>query len=158
MNMPYIPSLQKQPFNPLNLIYILLALLVLLILFINLARAETLIDMPIIAQIESNNNPKAVSSEGAIGLYQITYVCLQDYNVMNDTKYTSQDLFKPEVNKEIAYWYMNFRIPQLLRHFHKPITLENCLISYNAGVGYVLNGKIPKETQNYIIKYHKLAK
>ncbi len=134
-----------------------LILLFALTLLYSTTQAQELIDMSIIARIESNNNPKAVSSEGAIGTYQITYVVLQEYNTMNDTRYTSQDLFKPEVNKEIAYWYMNIRIPQLLRHFHKPITLINLLISYNAGVGYVLSGKIPNETKQYILRYKKLA-
>ncbi len=134
----------------------LLFIFVFTLIFYSTAQAQEIVDMSIIAQIESNNNPKAVSSEGAIGTYQITYVVLQEYNVMKDAKYTSRDLFRPEVNKEIAYWYMNIRIPQMLKHFHKPITLENCLISYNAGVGYVLNGKIPKETHQYILKYKRL--
>ena len=160
MNMPYFPSLQKPHFNPFNFLFwflLILAVLMLIITFPRMVRAEELVDMSIISQIESNGNPNAVSPEGAIGTYQITYICLQEYNIMTGAKYTSRDLFKPEINKEIAFWYMLVRIPQMLKHYHKPITLENCLISYNAGISRVLSGKIPKETQNYVLRYKKLA-
>ena len=47
MNMPYVPSLQKQPrFNPLNLIYIIFAILILVLVMVRVARAEK-INLPL---------------------------------------------------------------------------------------------------------------
>ncbi len=132
---------------------------------LRIAKAE--VNMDIIAQIESNNNPKAVSSEGAIGTYQITYVVLQEYNTMMDVRYTSRDLFNPEINKEIAYWYMKVRIPQMLRHFKIYPSIKKLdlylIACYNWGIGNVYGwhksgadfNKLPKETRRYYESYVK---
>jgi soluble lytic murein transglycosylase-like protein len=82
---------------------------------------------------------------------------LQEYNNKHKHKYNPDHLFLPEINKEIARWYLNVRIPQMIKHYGKPVTKENILIAYNAGISYVKNGKmIPDETKNYIKKYWQL--
>ena len=118
------------------------------------ARAE--VDLSIIQQIESSGNPKAVSRVGAIGLYQIMPCVLQEYNQFNKTNYTRSDLFNPQINEQIAKWYLTKRIPQMLRHFGKEINTRNCIVAYNAGIRAVVKGYLPKETARYLVLYKNL--
>jgi hypothetical protein len=129
------------------------------------ARAEE-IDLNIIAEIESGNDPMAYNSRTqATGLYQITPICLADFRQNADLKEWSfakrirtDDLFDSYYNHLVANWYFYTRIPQLLRHYHKPLTLENILTAYNAGIKAVVKGYCPRETRNYIAKYKRLQK
>lgn len=122
----------------------------------NCAAAE--IDLTKISLIESSNNPAAFNkSSGARGQYQITSVCLKEWNAFHpDRVYGSEDLFDPKVNEAIADWYLNKRIPQMLKHYKRADTVENRLIAYNAGIKYVVKGlSLPAETRNYIKKYNR---
>ena len=126
---------------------------------------EILIILSIIAQIESNNNPTAYNPKTqAVGLYQITPICLKEYNSYHKTKYTKKDLFNPKINKKIAFWYLNKRIPQMLKYYGYKITVENILICYNWGIGNFIKWKqgrikkLPKETRDYLRKYFELLK
>jgi len=126
------------------------------------ARAD-IIDLNIIAQIESSDNPMAYNSRTqATGLYQITPICLADFRQNSDwsvaKRVRPEDLFDSYYNQLVANWYFYTRIPQLLRHYHKPVTLENILIAYNAGISAVVKGYCPRETKNYIAKYKRLKK
>jgi hypothetical protein len=122
------------------------------------AHAETP-NMAIIQQIESGGNPEAYNSySGARGLYQITIVVLQEYNQFNHARYTKHDLYDARINTKIATWYMRVRITQLLKAYHKPLTLVNYIKSYNAGIRSVVRGYMPEETADYIEDYQKLAK
>jgi soluble lytic murein transglycosylase-like protein len=68
------------------------------------------------------------------------------------------DLYDVKLNKKVAVWYLTRRIPQMLRAKGKPVTVENILIAYNAGIGRVVKGIKPSETRQYLKKYQKLAK
>lgn len=114
----------------------------------------TIVDMNKIYFIESSNNPKAYNKRSqAKGLGQITPIVLKEWNNFHPSNtVVEDDLFNPEVNKQIANWYMNERIPAMLKYFKKEDTAMNRLIAYNAGIARV--GKVlPKETDNYIKKY-----
>ena len=115
------------------------------------------IDMDIIAQIESSNNPRAYNKVSkATGMYQITPICLQDYNNLNKRKFKLIEMYNKDKAYIVAEWYMNERIPQLLKHFKVQDTLDNRLICYNAGISKTIKGNPPKETVNYIKKYRRL--
>ena len=118
------------------------------------------INLNVIKQIESSGNPLAYNkSSKAKGLYQITPICLEEYNNYHEKQVAPHELFVPSINEKVAKWYLNVRIPQMLRYFKKPLTTDNILISYNAGINYVVKGKrIPLETKNYINKYKKMVK
>jgi membrane-bound lytic murein transglycosylase MltF len=120
--------------------------------------AEVKIDMNAIAQIESSGNPKAFNARtGARGLYQITDICRRDYNAnARAAKYSKVDLMRPDVSRRIAEWYINKRIPQLLRALGLPDTLETRLVAYNAGAGKVKNP--PQESLEYIEKYRDILR
>lgn len=101
---------------------------------------------------ESSNNPNAYNKKsGAKGLMQITPITLADYNLENETDYLENSLFNPEVNKQIGKWYLYERIPQMLKTYKIPLTIDNILIAYNFGIGNLKRGKsLPEETLNYI--------
>jgi hypothetical protein len=144
--------------NPKFILFVILALIIAIGLCCGKVKAET-IDLSIIAKIESENNPLAYNSKsGARGLYQITAICMNDYSMYHKTGYILQDLFNPEINKKIAEWYLNIRIPFLLSHYKQETSLDNILWAYNAGIGNLVKGIKPKETRNYILRYKQLAK
>ena len=177
--------------TPLGMVVVVLAFFIItisLLSFICPAQAED-IDIPTIIQIESNGNPNAYNkSSGAIGLMQITPIVLKEYNkegiftqeIKTRRLYSLGDLYVPTINIEIGTWYINERIPQMLKAYNLLDSIDNRLIAYNWGIGNLKNwverhtsvivysGKpsksinpnhfLPKETQNYIKKYHKLIK
>ena len=135
--------------------------------------------VPIIAQIESGGNPNAYNKEsGAIGLMQITDIVLREYNKWSMKSYTvayengflvepivykTQDLFNPEINKQIGTWYLNRIWRHYLPYYKLEQSIENLLIAYNFGIGNLVKyrqGKIklPKETKDYLLKYKALEK
>ena len=135
-------------------IAIILAIILIIIAIATPARAE--VDLDKIAMIESSGNPLAWNkSDDSRGLFQITPICLKEWNNFHASKrYTMQDLWNPSINREIAEWYITKRIPQMIRHYGKPVTDENIIISFNAGISYVKSGKeIPQITKDYLRKY-----
>lgn len=111
----------------------------------------------IIEVIESNGNSFAISIKDAKGIMQVTNICLLDYNKANKTNYTESQLFIPEINKEVANWYISIRIPELLKERHLKVNVANVLICYNGGIQeairYNTRGELNEETKNYLIKY-----
>lgn len=152
------PSLKSNSIEKMNKSKRLQLALIFLLIFNSPASAKELIKMKSISLIESSNNFSAFNSRtSARGLYQITPICLKEYNNFHKVKYSEEDLFNAEINTTIASWYINERIPQMLRHYKKPITTRNILISYNAGISYVAkNKKLPEETERYIKRYEKI--
>jgi hypothetical protein len=121
------------------------------------AHAE-IINMDAIAQIESSGNPQAYNpQDGAIGLYQITPIVLKEYNNYHAQKFTREDLYNEHINFEIASWYMRVRIPQMLAYYNLPLTTENKIIAWNAGISNARKGRIPDITRQYLKKYAKLT-
>ena len=118
------------------------------------------LNMNAIKQIESGGNPNAYNKHAqAKGLYQITPICLKEYNNYHENKIKDEELFNAKLNYTIANWYITKRIPQMLKHYGKRLTNRNIIISYNAGISYVVENKdLPEETENYIIKYNKITK
>lgn len=112
------------------------------------------ISLPALAQVESAGNPRADSFLGAKfgrGLYQISDVALEDYLAYHPTRFFAfSDLYKPDVCKEVALWLLTVRIPQLIRHHGKEVTLENVLTAYNMGHVAVKRGVV---AERYIAKY-----
>ena len=140
---------------------LLLLCIIVLLLWIVPAYAEN-VNMDIIAEIESNNNPMAISCRGAEygrGMYQVSEICLIDYcNHHNVIEVDILALYDPDICFQVANWYMNTRIPQMLKHYGFSDTISNRLAAYNWGIGNMTKGlPMPKETKNYIEKYYRLV-
>lgn len=142
---------------------ILFVALILLFLFCNKAQAQNIpcpaVDLDIIATIESSNNPLAYNKKsGAVGMYQITPICLKEYNAYHRGKEIALNgLYSPQVARLVADWYINHRIPQMLRFYGLNDNITNRLWGYNAGIGRVKQGFMPEETRNYIAKYERMV-
>lgn len=111
-----------------------------------------------IINIESHGNARAYNKgSGARGLCQITPICLKEWNNFHKSEqYSLDDLWNAEINKRIATWYLEIRIPQMLKHFGLEINYRNIIICYNAGINYLVKNKPLKvETINYIKKYER---
>lgn len=108
-----------------------------------------------LAEIESHNNPLAVSSRKAIGIFQITRPCLSDVNAYLNTNYSLLDCFNPRINYTVAYTYISFVLPKYFLHYNIPLTTTNILWAYNAGIGRIVRGEMPAETKKYIERYYE---
>lgn len=93
-----------------------------------------------IITVESNNNPKAVSSDGAIGLMQLMPKTAERYGASN--------LYNPAENIQAGAKYLH----HLMQRFDGNLSLA--LAAYNAGEGAVIShgNHIPPypETRQYI--------
>lgn len=113
------------------------------------------IDLSAIAQIESSGNPKAIGDGGkALGKFQLHKAVVDEYNRFHNASYLHKNALDAHISEQIASWYLHKRIPQLLRHFKQPITLENVLTAYNMGIGNVIKGK---RATRYINRYRRLT-
>lgn len=79
---------------------------------------------------ESTGNAGTINTsgggKGAYGLMQVREPALIDYNLANGTKYTMQDLLRPDIGIDVGAWYLG---QQLDRH-QEP---SKALIAYNQG-------------------------
>jgi hypothetical protein len=130
------------------------------------AHAEPVLDLGAIKTIESQGDPSAVNvATGCYGLYQISAICLEDFNQYHGSGYAIEDLFKPAVNEMIASWYFG-RIKEMLISYGVPVNLTTLIASYNWGIGHVVawakNGmrfeELPAETRRYIKMYLGLTR
>ena len=97
-----------------------------------------------VIKVESNYNPNAVSSKGALGLMQLVPSTARRFGVAN--------VFNPEQNIEGGARYLKY----LLDLFNNDYRLA--LAAYNAGEGAVLKyGDVPPyaETRNYLVQVRK---
>ncbi len=101
-----------------------------------------------VAQVESNFNPNAVSSKGAIGVMQIMpRTALYEYGI------TKERLFNPETNIKIGIKFLN----HLITKYNGRVDIA--LSHYNGGsaVGKWPNLQIIPATYNYVIKVLKIS-
>ena len=122
-----------------------------------------IIELAILIMLESSGNPNAHNKKSdARGLCQITQPVLEEFNHYVGSGYGAKDLFNPQINRRIARWYLGKRIPEMLKVFDMPITLDNVLICWNAGIQYCVTARItgkgwlPEETKQFIKRYKEV--
>ena len=123
------------------------------------AWAGPMIDLGIIAKIESSGKEGAINKgEQAYGLYQIRQGVIDNYNKLSGSRrrYKLEDMLDHDKAYTVANWYLHDRIPAMLRHFKLPVTKERVLWAYNAGIKAVLEGRMPKKTVKYLNDYHNM--
>jgi len=91
-----------------------------------------------VIRVESNFDPDAVSTSGAMGLMQIMQGTARCYNM--------RDPLDPEENIRVG----TAHLASLLRHFKNDVPLA--LAAYHAGLGRVKGGRIPpiRSTIDYV--------
>lgn len=95
------------------------------------------------AYTESRLRPDIVNSKGAYGLFQIMQPALDDYNRVNKTNYTLEDMKNADNNIKVRNWYMNYL--SNLGFINKgdiqsdSVEMYKVLASFNAGAGNVKN-------------------
>jgi hypothetical protein len=81
------------------------------------------------ASIESDFSLRAVNqNSGAIGIFQIMPICLEEYNAYHQKKFTMHELINLETSFEVAMWYIN----RLKTHYKVPFNEENPYYLYTA--------------------------
>ena len=118
------------------------------------------IDLQIIAKIESSNNPLAYNQRsGARGMYQFRKIAWLDVqqNFPELAKYPFSYAYKPQVARLFAKAYFVL-VDRYLRHYGLKTSLSNQLLCYNQGIGLTRKGIVSKESANYILKYQRLVK
>ena len=131
-------------------------ILIVLIVLLVIVPTQAQINLDTIEHIESNGNPRAVGSSGERGLYQIMPITLKEYNNYHQRDFSAKELFDPNVNHKIAKWYIEERIPEMLKYYNKKVSTKNILWAYNAGIGRVVDGIMPETTKDYISKYFRI--
>lgn len=94
--------------------------------------------LPGVLDQESKGRRYAVSTKGAIGLYQIMPKTAEMYG------YSREDMFDPVKNEDVARQYLGM----LLEKYRGNAFLA--LAAYNAGPGNVDHGILPTETSKYV--------
>ncbi|MCX6353599.1 MAG: lytic transglycosylase domain-containing protein [Candidatus Aureabacteria bacterium] len=155
-------SLQKHGIDAVQLTLIAISSLVLCLL--SHAHAEVAIDLKAIQTIESNGNPSAFNPRTrCYGLYQISEICLKEFNQSKGTMYRPGDLFDPHTNEMIALWYFA-RLQQIPDRYNIRCSITTLIASYTWGIGNVVKwhrsgavfGDLPHATRCYIKRYHTL--
>ena len=131
--------------------------LVTILLIIAVGVTAQAINMEAIKQIESGGDPNAVGKAGEVGLYQIMPIVRKSYNQRTGHNYSRSDLFDPEINYQIADWYLHERIPEMLRYYEIEVNVTNIIWAYNAGIARVRDGIMPDITERYIEKYLEIV-
>lgn len=117
------------------------------------------IDYNAISWIESKHNQYAhrhVGQDESWGEYQITRCVLKEYNQYHNMAYIGTDMYNKKLCFKVAYWYFMRRIPQLLRYYGTPDTLDNRLVAYNGGIRAAIHHHLSRITKRYIKQYHAL--
>jgi hypothetical protein len=91
----------------------------------------------------------------ATGLFQITPICLADFNRYNRSAYTMYDMYDVEMNFEVSMWYINRLITYYKVPKDDPYTLYSV---YNMGPGnYLMGTPIPGNiTHRYNLQAEKI--
>lgn len=118
------------------------------------------IDISKINQIESSGIGDRIGDNGkAFGINQIHLPVLQEFNQHTGNSFTQDDLMHVGKNNQVADWYYNKRIPQMLKAYKIPDSVENRISAYNYGIGNTVKSfrqklQLPKTTKEYIRKYN----
>lgn len=115
-------------------------------------------DLDVVAHIESNNNPRAVSRCGALGLCQVMPSTWKEHAKKGER------WSNPRHNRQVAKRYFLWIKATLKKwgdsKWNDPSHLLAC---YNGGIGrfrkcgFKIN-RMPRETRNYVAKYHHASK
>lgn len=124
-------------------------------------KIPNIMDMDVIVDIESSGNPDTPDSPaGARGLCQIMPKTWAECTKRMGVDWSFEvDAFDPVKNLKVGTWYINTRIPQMIKYYKLDDDYKNRIIAYSWGIGNLRKykaGKVTelrKETSDYIKKY-----
>ena len=123
------------------------------------------INLDKVMQIESSGGKNNYNeTSGARGPFQFMKKTWLDIISRMGKNWTWEDAWDLEKSREAADYYYNVRIPQMLRYYDIPDSIETRIASYDWGIGYLSNAwnkykenwieVSPTETKEYIQKYN----
>lgn len=117
------------------------------------------VDLSIIAKIESSGREKAIGDGGrSLGMFQLSKAVIAEWNQFHPhDKKTHSDALDARIAHDVASWYVNVRIPHMLRHFKLEVSHKNIIWSYNCGIKCVVDGRTPPITKDYLRKYQAMG-
>ena len=119
------------------------------------------VDMRALALCESSNDPKAYNKKTkATGLYQITPICLKDYNrfAPNGKRYVLKEMFEPAKAEVVARWYLSERLTNMIGWMGLPVTTQRILWAWHAGIRNCADGVMPEATRKFLNRYNENAR
>ena len=122
------------------------------------------VDINKIIKIESGGDLTAENKKsGARGLCQIIEPTWGECTRLMGKDWSWADAFDGEKNRAVGNFYMNIRIPQMLKYYKIPDTIKIRLACYDWGIGNVKRAYdkynagflefAPQETKDYVKKY-----
>lgn len=117
------------------------------------------VDLSIIAKIESSGREKAIGDGGrSLGMFQLSKAVISEWNQAHPhDKKAHSDALNARIAHDLASWYVNVRIPQILRWLGFPVTVRNQIVCYNAGCGALKREALPPITRGYLRKYQAMG-
>ena len=123
----------------------------------------------LIVDIESDFRSDATSYKNAVGLCQVTDVCLKEYNWNHGTLYDLSDMYDIDKNLEVGFWYFS----RLINHYGSNFGIttwdekscaRDAYIAYNYGItafkkigregrNELRNGYFPTNGKNAGVQY-----
>lgn len=107
--------------------------------------------LPVLKQVETNGNVKAIGDNGkAFGILQIHKICVDDVNRIYGTKYTHQDAFNEGCAEEIFNLYIEAGVKRFKFKYGKNPTEKDIVRMWNGGL---YNGYKKQSTLKYYRRY-----
>ena len=90
-------------------------------------------------------------------LFKTKSAWLKDFNKFTGKQYTRRDLKDFNKNAEVVDWYINQRIPDMLRASGNPVNIRNVMIAYCEGISHVIYQRgLKQDTMRRIREYSNI--
>ena len=114
-------------------------LIAFLIAITSILLAKEKLYLPNLCEIESGSNNYAPGKRSERGkIEELPKGALDAYNKDNNKRFTAEDSQDPAVNKAVAIWYKEKKVPEMLKARELPIDKTNVNIAYKTGIGNAL--------------------
>lgn len=127
----------------------------------------TLEDALTLVQVESDFDINAyVKWSGAVSLCQVTPICVEEYNRVNETTYTIEDMWNIDNNLDVGFWYFaRLMDNDIYGESHHIEDIRDAYMAYNIGPnGYKNNYNtyrsglnLKGETYRPIVRFDTIA-
>ena len=113
-----------------------------------------------IVAIESGGDAAAVGAVGERGLCQIRESTWHEWTECMGQRWDFDAAFDPGINRAVAHYGLNTRIPQMLSVYGISDTVAHRLAAYHWGIGNLFRARqaaraLPEQVQQYIRRYHE---